>query len=121
MADEITSTLADLSDIDRELVIGQMGTILEAATFGRLEFNNDVDMVSIDPDMWELRFRAAGKEYRLYIAEPHTHPVHLVALKFHHKITDGSDQDIHDAQDAEIAVAALRFKSGSTSNWGSNT
>ena len=120
LIEEIRNVVDDLAlPTDRELVLGLVSEKNELAASGDLADSDDIKPVSFDPEVWELRYEFNGLLYRLYFAEPYTHPHHLVALKFHVKTVDEAEQEIKDAQSAEMAAACIRFNAGEKNNWGS--
>ena len=62
--------------------------------------------------LWEVRWRFAEGEFRLYYAEPAGFPELLLALKDHWKWCPphASSVEITARQDAEIAAAGRRFR-----------
>jgi hypothetical protein len=117
MRDEIMAVLGTLPMLEAELVAAGMNEILDAAALGQLD-DEDVAKVSSDPDMWELRFPIQERIYRVYIAEPASHPNNLIALRFHEKLILPTQTEIDDAQNAEIGRATVRFRAGLALNWG---
>jgi hypothetical protein len=112
------SHTAPLGQIDQELAIALISETIDAAARGSLEDGTDILPISIDPEIWEIRFRFGDSLYRLYFAEPFEYPKHLVALRFHKKLILPTDKEIKDAQDGEIARAAVRYLSGRSNFWG---
>lgn len=115
--EEIASHTHHLGQIDRELAIATIGETIEAAARGNLENGTDLLPISIDPEVWELRFQFPSGLFRLYYGEPFDHPSMLVALRFHQKLILGTDVETEDAQNGEIARAALRYVGGRASVW----
>lgn len=82
----------------------------EAASRGELIADEGVKPISLDPELWELRWQFGPDIYRQYHAEPARMPGWLLALRFHRKqvIPDDAVQTAS-LQDAEIVVAQQRM------------
>ncbi|MBE8146660.1 hypothetical protein IOD13_11565 [Brevibacterium casei] len=59
------------------------------------------------PEVGEVRLYKAGRHYRLFVAMPASHVGVIVALRFWRK--SGSDEEIQDLQNREIATAGKRL------------
>jgi hypothetical protein len=81
-----------------------------AASRGELMSGEDIKPISLDPELWELRWQFGPDLYRQYHAEPANMPGWLVALRFHRKTVNPSDQaQTRQLQDAEIVIAQKRL------------
>lgn len=90
-----------------------------------LRFGPDVDMFEIRwqdvavTDLDDQRHQVFHTvQVRLYYAEPPGIGMCVVGLHAHEKQTDGSDEDISRAQDAEIFEATCRYGDGICNKWG---
>jgi hypothetical protein len=87
----------------------------DAASRGELIPDEDVKPISLDPELWELRWRFGREIYRQYHAEPVNMPGWLVALRFHRKhVVPGDDAQTASLQHAEIVIAQRRMLQSKT-------
>lgn len=100
-------------------LLGDIQGVLNQAAKGRLRGAQKLFPIHQHPLVWELRwdFKKTGV-FRLYHAEPTSHPQLLVSLWFHRKYTGGTYAEIQAAQDVEIGSAVERYGEGVKSAWG---
>ncbi|MDN4641354.1 hypothetical protein QCD70_13940 [Agreia sp. PsM10] len=117
--DEIKESLTGLSPLEREMRIAAYTVTMEMAARGDLDpEGTDIGPIILDPSLFELRWNFGRRLFRLCHAEPTSLPSILIGLHFHEKAVTGLDHEIREAQDAQISLAALRYRAGERNNWG---
>lgn len=98
----------------REVELGRLDDVLEAAARGELEDSGDartpIKPINRDPELYEIRHRALAKQLRFYHGEPHELPTTLVSV---HRHVKNSAQD----QEHQIREAASRYLAGRSDLW----
>lgn len=106
--------LAGLAPFARQIELGEIEELMEAAAYGELWYSADaatsIKPIHEHPEIFELRRRGLNKALRLYHAEPGVLPFALVAIHRHIKIG-------HREQQREIEYAARRYELGADSSW----
>lgn len=106
--------LAGLAPFAREIELGEIEELMEAAAYGELWESADattpIKPINEHPEIFELRRRALNKALRFYHAEPGAKPSALVAIHRHIKIGRREQQ-------RDIEFAAQRYELGADSNW----
>lgn len=121
----IQEWLDSLPPVMRTLREGEIEALRLLAARGELIEGDEETFqpVARFPDLYELkwRFRRKGKRdllLRQYHMEPASHERYLVAVHRHFKDTRGSDQDVKDNQNAQMAQAQLRAVGRAHVDWG---
>lgn len=98
----------------REVELGRLDDVLEAAARGALEDSGDdrtpIKPILKDPELYEIRHRALAKQLRFYHGEPVEFPTTLVSV--HRHIKDSARQ-----QELQIRAAADRYLAGRATLW----
>jgi len=116
---ELQLVVAGKVGLEREMRLAQVVTTMKMAARGDLHAEGeDIGPIWKTPDLFELRWNFGRQLYRMIHAEPARFPDHLIGLRFHEKSVVGTNADVRDAQDAEVAVAKLRYLAGDSSDWG---
>lgn len=99
---------------------GEIQSLLDLAASGCLTVGDEsFDPVVSQPDLWELRWSFSdGTEWRQYHAEPPTKPKNLLALLFHQKDLSGGELAVRSRQNAAMADAQARYRTGVGWDWG---
>ncbi len=116
--DEVAEVLKNLMPVEYELKREEFFDVLDRARMGKLTEGELLRPVRLDPVVWELRLGYSGGLYRLYFAEPESDTEILVALRFHEKSLDGTDDEIDAAQELEMDEAIDRLAKGEHNRWG---
>lgn len=106
--------LASLAPFARQIELGEIEELMEAAAYGQLWDSADattpIKPIHEHPEIFELRRRGLSKALRFYHAEPSELPFALVAIHRHIKIGRREQQ-------REIVCAAQRYGLGADDNW----
>lgn len=113
---ELAAWLNSLHPWARDNEIGRVEALMERAARGQLfESGNraleTIKPIRTNPDIWELRHKALSKALRFYHGEPAAHPMALIALHRHIKVSDEQQQQ-------HVEFASNRYISGAGSQWG---
>lgn len=101
-------------------VTGAIRAVIERIEACQAVDPRDVRNITRNRDLFEIRFQLEpwNLVIRIYETEAKHLPQHMVALLAHQKMTDVSDDDIADLQNAEIDTATRRWLDGRSTNWG---
>ena len=91
-----------------ELRRGEIEALKARASAGELSSEDEIVPVRRHPLLWELRWEFGGRPFRLYHGEPKVYPRLLLALRYHWKRTDESQDEIEARQEEHMDVAAGR-------------
>lgn len=112
---------AGLTESEVKHRLAQIDAVMDAAREGTLVRAEDqpaLKAVRRNPSLWELRWTIAGREWRMYHAEPDELVQHLVALRFHEKWVGGTPDQVEVEQNRQIDMGAGRLISGRPRLWG---
>lgn len=111
---EIEQWLQSLAPFAREIELGRVEDLMEAAAQGQLFDSNDaltpIKPVRRDPEIYEIRYKGLTKALRFYHGEPRELPEALVAVHRHIKTSNKQQQ-------AHIEHAAQRYDDGRSHLW----
>lgn len=102
----------------------QIEGALKNAALGRLRVKDENDEMSIkrsqsQPIIWEIPREVVRHEVRLYVSEPTSGPVDIVALLVHIKdINELTPDEIRQRQNMKMKLAAERYVNYKSVNWG---
>lgn len=106
--------LTSLAPFARNIELGEIEELMEAATFGELWESADaktpIKPINQHPEIFEIRRRGLNKALRFYHAEPEGLPTELVAIHRHIKIGPREQQ-------REIEYATKRYELGAENCW----
>lgn len=111
---EIEEWLNTLAPFARQIELGRVEDLMEAAAQGRLFDSNDeltpIKPIRRDPEIFEIRHKALTKALRFYHGEPPELPVALVAVHRHIKTSN-------EQQEGHVKHAAKRYADGRSGLW----
>ena len=109
---ELDESLQDgcATQYEYEVRRGEIEALKARASGGELASEDEILPVRRHPLLWELRWHFGGRPFRLYHSEPRAFPRLLLALKYHWKWTDGSQEEIDRRQESEMDEAAGRHE-----------
>lgn len=104
---ELEHWLASLAPFARQVELGEIEELMDAAAHGELWDSADettpIKPIREHPEIFEIRRRALSKALRFYHAEPASRPFSLISLHRHIKTGGGEQQ-------GEIEFAAKRYR-----------
>lgn len=120
---ELEKWFADLPETVRESFEGQIDALRDLAARGEIGPLDETKLKPVlrHPELFELRWRFKYRKKKTHVRQYHGEPSSaadkLVSTHRHIKRLDGTDDEVKEWQNFEMAHAKLRYVAGQPSGW----